>query len=54
MVKVKSREEVLVITRQIEECSSLEDLSKIFESTLPHPKLLRTVFLRRIKQLDQK
>ena len=53
MVKVKSREEVLVITKQIEECSSLEDLSKIFESTLPHPRILRTVFLRRIKQLDK-
>ena len=54
MVKVKSREEVLVIIQKIEECSSLENLSKIFEISLPHPRILRAAFLRRIKQLDQK
>ena len=53
MVKVKSREDVLVIIQKVEECESLESLGKIFEETLPHPRILRAVFLRRIKQLDR-
>jgi hypothetical protein len=53
MVKVKSREEVLVIIQQIEECESLEALGRVFEQTLPHPRMLRKAFLRRIKQIHQ-
>ena len=53
MVKVKSREEVLVIIQAVEECKSLEDLGKIFEQTLHHPRILRAAFFRRIKQLDK-
>ncbi len=53
MVNIKSQEEVLVIIQKAEECTSLEELGKIFEESLPHPRILRAVFLRRIKQLDR-
>ena len=54
MVKVKSQEEVLLITRKVEQCQSLAQLSELFEVSRPHSQSLLAAFRRRIKQLDRK
>ena len=51
MVKVKSREEVIVIIQQIEECQTLEALQLLVEKHGTAPDMLRKAFSRRIRQL---
>jgi hypothetical protein len=54
MVKVKSQEEVIVITRKVEQCQSLAQLSELFEASRPHTQRLIAAFRQRIRQLDRK
>jgi len=53
MIKVKSREEVLVIIQKVDSCQSLAQLSELFESSRPHPQRLLAAFRRRIKQIHR-
>ena len=53
MIKVKSREEILVITRQIEACESLEALHEVFKEHGAAQPTLRAVFMKRIKQIHR-
>ena len=52
MVKVKSREELLVITHQIEACTNFEQLRALIEEHGTGSKMLRVAFMHKIRQLD--
>ena len=53
MVKVKSREELIVITRQIKECTNFEQLRALIDEHGTGSKMLRVAFMHKINQLDR-